>query len=79
MAWTRRSRYTYDARRKDLLSIRRRGRRGRRKQQGGSIGTILSSAAKAGYSLGKDKNYRRMSFSGFSDRGANQFRNFVYP
>ena len=53
-------------------------RQRRRRQQGGSIGTLLSSAAKAGYSLGKDKKYRRMSFSGFSDRGANQFRNYVY-
>ena len=51
-------------------------RRGR--QKGGSIGTLLSSAAKVGYSLGQDKKYRRMSFSGFSDRGANQFRNYVY-
>ena len=54
------------------------GRRRRGRQHGGSIGTLLSSAAKAGYSLGKDKKYRRMSFSGFSDLGANRFRNFVY-
>ena len=76
MVWTRQSRYTYQARRKDDPLRRRPRRRGR--QQGGSIGTLLSSAAKAGYSLGKDKKYRRMSFSGFSDRGANQFRNYVY-
>ena len=78
VVWTRQSRYTYDARRKDSLLPRgRRGRRGH--QQGGSIWTLLGSAAKAGYSLGKDKKYRRMSFSGFSDSGGNQFRHFRYP
>ena len=74
MVFTRASRYTFLARKPDQM-IRTRGRR----QRGGSIGTVLSSAAKAGYFLGKDKKYRRMSFSGFSDRGANQFRRRPVP
>ena len=63
--FTRRSRYTFQTRGKEKK---------KRRQRGGSIGTVLSTAAKAGYELGKSKKYHRMSFSGFSDSGGNRFR-----
>jgi hypothetical protein len=40
--------------------------RSRRKQRGGNI---FAGAAKLGFGLGKRKDYRRFSLSGFSDPG----------
>ena len=45
--------------------------RKKKKRQGG--GNIFEKAAKIGYTLGKDKRYHRMSFSGFSDRGGKRY------
>ena len=36
----------------------------RRKQRGGSLGSVLSTAAKIGYKLGKSDQYKRMGRSG---------------
>ena len=49
----------------------RRRRRKRRRQAGGNI---FGAAAELGASLGRSRKYRRLSFSGASDRGANVFR-----
>ena len=49
----------------------RRRRRKRRRQAGGNI---FGAAADIGASLGRSRKYRRLSFSGASDRGANVFR-----
>ena len=45
--------------------------RKKKKRQGG--GNIFEKAAKIGYTLGKDKRYHRMSFSGFSDQGGKRY------
>ena len=49
-------------------SRQRGGKRTRRKhdkrQRGGALLTVLKNAAKIGYSLGKDKRYKRMGAKG---------------
>ena len=48
------------------------GLRRRRKQQRGE--GLWAPAVKLGVKLGKSKNYRRMSLSGFSDTGGRRYR-----
>ena len=45
------------------MGKRKTGRR-KRRHRGGSLGTVLSTAAKIGYKLGKSDQYKRMGRSG---------------